>query len=128
MPVSGQVKVDVVFHDKTSDSLKVVGLESGQIVTSGKVAQVTGTCATTAVTINPASLTYRDSAGELVTFTTVSRVAVSASGSPVVLQDASVFKLRTSGGRVAVCDGGSGSMTINTTAGTASYSVVLYGT
>jgi hypothetical protein len=62
MAIDGRINVDVLFHDTDGTaSLKVVSLEDSTAYTTGQVAIVTGTCGTTAVTINASSLTYKDS-------------------------------------------------------------------
>jgi hypothetical protein len=86
MPINGRINVDVLFHDTDgTTSLKVVSLEGSTEYTTGKVAIVTGTAGTTAVTVRTGGpgLGYRDSSGQLVTFSDVRRVLFAWNGSAV---------------------------------------------
>ena len=133
--VKGRIAVDVQFTDSTTSSgvqsLKTVTLQDATEYTSGKVAVVTGTCGTAAVSVAISPSVYRNSAGSLVSFATIERVAFSAS------LNASVdVAHRTGGGdnvitsrdgQVAVVDT-PGVTFVYTTAGTASFTLVIYGT
>lgn len=141
MAINGRINVDVLFHDTDgTTSLKVVSLESATDYTAGKVAVVTGTCGTTAVTIANlgGALAYRDASGAQVLFSSFDRMAVQGS-SALILAGAGQYadmSLVSTGGRVAVCDKPpqelivpvSGSLNIRTKSGTASYTVVIHGT
>jgi hypothetical protein len=136
MAINGRINVDVLFHDTDgTTSLKVVSLEGSTEYTTGKVAVVTGTVGTAQVSVNTAPTTYRDASGAFISFSNISRVAFSASGSQVVevLSNDSGRSLAASmSSMVAVgsCNV-SGSLDIqfpNATAGTASYTLVMYGT
>ena len=136
MAIDGRITVDVLFHDTDGTaSLKVVSLEDSTEHTSGKVAIVTGTCGTTRVTIDPASLTYKDAAGDTVAFTSVRRIAFKASGPPVALIRgglSAAISAWSVGDLCVVSEQLSGSIVVGnygllTTAGTASYTLVLYG-
>ncbi len=133
--VKGRIAVDVQFTDSTSSSgvqsLKTVTLQDATEYTSGKVAVVTGTCGTAAVTVAISPSVYRNSAGSLVSFATIERVAFSAS-----LNASIDVEQRTGGGdnvitsrdgQVAVVDT-PGVTFVYTTAGTASFTLVIYGT
>ena len=132
MASDGRINVDVLFHDTDgTTSLKVVSLEDSTAYTTGKVAIVTGTCGTATVTINVAPSTYRDASGALVSLASVERIAFAAT--PGANIDTGQ---RTSGGdnvitsrngQVSIVDVPSVSW-VYTTAGTASYTLVLYGT
>ena len=135
MAIDGRINVDVLFHDTDgTTSLKVVSLEDAAAYTSGKVAIVTGTCGTSATTITLAAAGYKDASGADVTFSSLSRLAFSATGStPVKCSEATgdlvVF---SDGGRVCVTgvkpSGSAVEIAVDATAGTASYTLVLYGT
>ena len=132
MAIDGRINVDVLFHDTDGTaSLKVVSLEDSTAYTTGKVAIVTGTCGTATVTINVAPSTYRDASGALVSLASVQRIAFAAT--PAANIDTGQ---RTSGGDNVITSR-NGQITIvdvpsvdwvYTTAGTASYTLVLYGT
>ena len=138
MAINGRINVDVLFHDTDgTTSLKVVSLEDSAEYTTGKVAIVTGTVGTAAVNLSIAPTTYKNSSGDVVSFASVSRVAFAASGANLVkcygdsiaLGEWQVF---SRAGHVAVseaCDtaGGFG-VPVTGTAGTASYTLVMYGT
>lgn len=142
MTIEGRIAVDVGFSESTSSSgvqsLKRLSLTDATSYTTGRVAIITGTCSTNAVSISYAPTTYKDSSGAAVSFSTVSRIAFSATASGSAYArcadwnvDAAVF---SSGGRVAVTDvdvaqgGNTFSVNVMGTSGTASYTLVMYGT
>ena len=132
--VRGRIAVDVQFTDSTTtsgvQSLKTLTLQDATEYTSGKVAIVTGTVGTTLVQIDAApATTYKDAAGNLVAFAGVQRFAFSATGAPVRLNQDYVT-VESSGGRVCVsnANGFDDPFTVETPAGTASYTLVMYGT
>ncbi len=142
MSIEGRIAVDVGFSDSTSStgtqSLKRLSLASTDNYTTGKVAIVTGTCSTNAVSIGFSPTTYKDASGTAVSFTKVNRIsfAATASGSAYARcadwnVDVAVF---SSAGRVAVTDvdvaQGGNTFTVNVagTSGTATYTLVMYGT
>ena len=136
MAINGRINVDVLFHDTDgTTSLKVVSLEDSTEYTSGKVAIVTGTVGTTAVSLYAADGSglvnlYKNASGNAVGVINVERIALQAS-SPVTVDDTdlSLFKLVAGNNRASVCSvAGSASGSIYANAGTASYTVVLYGT
>lgn len=141
MSIEGRIAVDVSFADSvTSDgvqSLKKISLVDSTSYTSGKVAIVTGTCATATVTVTGvAPATYRNANGDLVVFSEISRAAFAATPAALCYQQggsSDAPKLFSSGGRIAVSDmnpeqENDAAWFSETTAGTASYTLVLYGT
>ena len=141
--VKGRIAVDVQFTDSTSSegvqSLKTVTLQDATEYTTGKVAVVTGTCGTQAVIVATigSALSYRDASGSQVVFSSFDRMAFSGSQG-LVLAGAGQYadvSLCSTEGRVAVCDKPppdlvvpvSGSLNMRTKSGTASYTIVLYG-
>ena len=136
--VRGRIAVDVQFTDSTTasgvQSLKTITLQDATEYTTGKVAVVTGTAGTGAVSIDPASLTFRDASGQLVSFAQITRVAFSATGSQLVevrSNDSGERLAASKSSSAAVCDCSDvGSLDIGlatATAGTASFTLVLYG-
>jgi hypothetical protein len=139
MSVRGTIAVDVAFTDSTttasSSSLNTITLRDATEYTTGKVAIVTGTVGTTQVSVNTTPTTYRDASGAFISFSNISRVAFSASGSQVVevLSNDSGRSLAASmSSMVAVASCNVfGSLDIQfptATAGTAFYTLVMYGT
>jgi len=141
MSIEGRIAVDVSFADSaTSDgvqSLKKITLTDTTSYTSGKVAIVTGTCGTALIAAaSVAPSTYRDASGSIVSFTAVTRAAFSATPAARALQEGSAEdapRLFSAGGSVAVSDmdpeeDNQSDWFVQTTAGTASYTLVLYGT
>lgn len=140
MAIDGRINVDVLFHDTDGTaSLKVVSLEDSAAYTTGKVAIVTGTVGTAVSTIYEAGVptTYKDSAGNAVTFTSgpsVTRLAFSSDKRVEFFVSASDARLSSENNRVAMTcllGGGADAITAQAmtgTAGTASYTLVLYGT
>jgi len=136
MSVSGRIAIDVEFIDRTTtaagSSVNTITLRDATEYTSGKVAIVTGTVGTSAVTINGNSLSYRNAAGQLVAFNEYSRVAFQCSRDCTATDADSNENRCRSSGNVSLCDwqpvGGSIDLQPFFTAGTASYTLVLYAT
>lgn len=132
MAIDGRITCDVLFHDTDgTTSLKVVSLEDSTAYTSGKVAVVTGTCGTTevAVSINPG--TYREASGSAVNFSSVSRFALSATPGGVAYQEGDTSQVVSKSGQIAITSpqqSSSDDVLVAATAGTASYTLVIYGT
>ena len=129
MAIDGRINVDVLFHDTDgTTSLKVVSLEDSTAYTTGKVAVVTGTCGTTEVTLYTSGVTnYKNASGDAVTINTIELIAFQATGQRVRFYDGYAERY-ASGGVVNVAQPEGVSMSVYTTAGTASYTLVLYGT
>ena len=130
MAIDGRINVDVLFHDTDGTaSLKVVSLENGTNYSTGKVAVVTGTVGTAQVTINTSPSTYRDSSGALISFSSISRFAFAASAASICQGTSQDELLRSDAGRVGVTDASnpSGFSVAKLTAGTAAYTLVIYG-
>jgi hypothetical protein len=140
--VRGTISVDVAFTDSTTvsgaQSLKTIVLRDATEYTTGKVAIVTGTVGTGVVTIQTSPSQYLDASGENVDFDTddgfIRRIAFQAIGTRCKL-DFQGGDLAYSSGAVSVIDtlgvvSGGDALTItrDTTAGTASYTLVMYGT
>ena len=134
MGLDGRINVDVLFHDTDGTaSLKVVSLAGSAAYSSGKVAVVSGTVGTSQQSISTAA--YRDAAGQEVSFSSVTRVALQSSGREVRYLQSSIPENvgLISLGQLAVGDLSPVfpsliNHRIRTTAGTASYTLVLYGT
>ena len=136
MSIEGRIAVDVSFADSATSagvqSLKKITLTDTTPYTSGKVAIVTGTAGTAGVSISIPH-TYRNADGSLSTLAAPSRVAFSATGGNLVqLVDTNFLSLQSKSGAVSVSDmepsDGSLSIQVIGTAGTASYTLVMYGT
>jgi hypothetical protein len=136
MSIEGRIAVDVSFADSATSggvqSLKKITLTDTTPYTSGQVAIVTGTAGTGTVNISIPP-TYRNADGSLSTLAAPSRVAFSATGGNLVrLTDANLLSLQSKSGAVSVSDmepaDDSLSIQVIGTAGTASYTLVLYGT
>ena len=135
MSLEGRIAIDVAFSDSAAStgtqSLKRLVLASTDAYTSGKVALVAGTCGTAAVAIAVAPSTYKDSSGSAVSFATVTRFAFAASAAAVCSEAAGAGVAISGGSRVAVSDsrsGGTSGFNVSAYSGTASYSLVIYGT
>jgi hypothetical protein len=137
MSIDGLVSASVLFHDRDGTaSLKVVDLSGGDSYTTGKVAIISGTAGTSSVTIQCQPTTYKGASGEAVSFTTVRRIAFSASRQTQVKDALTSQRLLESDGDVSITrfvssgDGEQGpSLTITPgyASGTSSYSIVIYG-
>ena len=82
MSIEGRIAIDVNFADSSDatgvQSLKKISLVDTSSYSSGKVAIVTGTCGTAAVSIALAPTSYRDSSGSGVWFYFVCGIVLSA--------------------------------------------------
>ena len=135
MSIEGRIAVDVSFADSATSSgvqsLKRITLTSTDSYTTGKVALVSGTCGTAAVAVAVAPSTYSDSSGSAVSFATVTRFAFAASAAAVCSEATGVGVAISSGSRVSVGDsrsGGTAGFNVSAYSGTASYTLVIYGT
>lgn len=133
MSVRGKFAIDVQFADSTSgggvQSLKTVALQHASEYTDGKVAVIAGTCGTSAVTVAISPTTYRDAAGAIVSFGSISRAAFSADAAGRVKCDGTGdWTLYSRAGQIAVSEAfETASFSISTTAGTSAWTLVLYG-
>ena len=135
MSIEGRIAVDVSFADKSEttavQSLKKLSLTDTTSYSTGKVAIVTGTCGTAAVTISLAPTTFRDASGSLVSLATLSRMAFAADVQSKCQPAGEDELIVSSGNRVAVTEvlsAASVQVSRVGTSGTASYTLVLYGT
>lgn len=134
MSIEGRIAVDVAFSDSSAgtgvQSLKRLVLTSTDAYSTGKVAVVSGTCGTAAVAVAVAPSTYKDSSGVAVSFASVSRFAFAASAAAVCSEADGEGVAITGGNRVAISDGrsgGTGGFNVSAYAGTASYTLIIYG-
>jgi len=130
--IEGRIAIDVNFaHGATASgvqSLKKIQLVDTKSYTTGKAAIFTGTCGVDIVTlVNDGVTTYKDASGSAVTFATVKRCAAQIAGTTVIVYDNTSTLLCTDG-VAAVFEPTSKTITVNTFSGTASYTVVVYGT
>jgi hypothetical protein len=138
--IKGRFGVDVLFTDSTvaggAKALKTITLQHATEYDFGKIAVVTGTCGTAVSTVSLAPTSYRNAAGDLVSFATVSRVAFQADGPALVACDGSggfgvnEFTIYSRAGQIAISDvteTSSFSINVTGTAGTANYTLVMYG-
>ena len=132
MSIEGRIAVDASFADKTDgtnvQSLKKIQLTDTDAYTTGKVAVLTGTCGTDFVTlVNDGVTTYKDSSGSAVTFQSLARCVASNAGTHVIVYD-TLNTVIAQNGNLVVFQPLLKTITVNTFSGTASYTVVLYGT
>jgi hypothetical protein len=133
MSIEGRIAIDVNFADSSDatgvQSLKKITLVDTDSYTTGKVALFTGTCGIDTVTlVNEGVTTYKDAAGSAVTFTAVRRCAAQVVGTNAVMYDGLFNTLVCTPNDVCVFVPATKNLTINTLTGTASYTVVVYGT
>lgn len=129
MAIDGRINIDVLFHDTDgTTSLKVVSLEDSTAYTTGKVAIVTGTCGTTGVSVSPATPAFKNAAGQDVTFSNIVRFAFRADPAGVIVSGVSTIGRSKNDVCVWNADGFStAAYSIRSFTGTASYTLVLYG-
>jgi hypothetical protein len=133
MSIEGRIAIDVNFSDSSDaagvQSLKKISLTDTDSYTVGKVALFTGTCGTETVTlVNDGATTYKDAAGSAVTFSAVKRCAAQAVGTNAVVYDGAFNTVVCTPSDVCVFTPATKTVTVNTQSGTASYTVVVYGT
>jgi hypothetical protein len=135
MSIEGRIAIDVNFADSSDatgvQSLKKISLVDTTSYISGKVAIVTGTCGTAAVTIAVAPTVYRDASGSVVSFSAVSRIAFAANPQASCAVPGEDENIVSSGNRASVTDvqnPSSLSVRKTGTSGTAAYTLVMYGT
>ncbi len=142
MSIEGRIAVDVSFADSSDatgvQAIKKISLTEATPYTTGQAVIVTGTVGTGVVTVQTSPSTYRDASGAIVDLDEndgfIRRIAFQAVGTRCKL-DFQGGGLAYSSGAVSVIDtlgvvSGGDALTIarDTTAGTASYTLVLYGT
>ena len=132
MSIDGRFQIDVLFHDTDgASSMKILSMDSGETVTSGKVALVTGTIGTATLTFSRQPIAYTAADGGTVSFSFVERVALQASPH-VELTTAPSKTYFASGNRVGVyeltgSERTASTFSVRTTTGTATYSLLVYG-
>jgi hypothetical protein len=132
MSIEGRIAIDVNFAD-SSDATSVLSLKKISLIdtdsyATGKVALLTGTCGTDVVTlVNDGVTTYKDASGSAVTFSTVKRCAAQVASTNAIVYD-NTSQVICTPGVAAVFEPSSKTITVNTFSGTASYTVVVYGT
>jgi hypothetical protein len=138
--IKGRFGIDVLFTDSTvaggAKSLKTITLQHATEYDFGKVAVVTGTAGTAVSTVSVAPTTYQNAAGDAVSFASVSRVAFQADGPNMVACDGSGgcgiddWTIYSRAGQIAVSEAletSAFSINVVGTAGTANYTLVMYG-
>ena len=136
--MNGRIIVDSQFTDSATAtailSTKVVTLQTSTEYDSGKIAVVSGTVGTSAVTVTFASPGYTSAAGVPVTFSNVSRLVFSAgsttlvrctgvtTGKPAALSRASQAAVSEVGSTETAV-----TIAVDAASGTSSYTLVLYG-
>lgn len=133
MAVSGTVNVSASFVDTDEStgvvSEKKVSLASADVHTGGKVALVTGTCGTAVVNVDLTSLGYRNAAGDEVSLSIVQRMALKANPGAFAEFVDSGEKLKSLCDRVSIecVQNTDDTIHVYTTAGTSTYTLLLYG-
>jgi hypothetical protein len=139
MSVEGRISVDVVFHDTDgTNAINVVSLQDSKEYTTGKVAIVSGTIGTTEIAFRTydagdASSTYRDASGSLVSFAAITKVALKSTAPTRALvfgDESASISLAIPGGDVLIypCNvTPNDAVSVRSFSGTASYTVILYG-
>jgi hypothetical protein len=133
MSIEGRIAVDVNFADSATSggvqSLKKIALTGTTPYTTGKVAIVTGTAGTAGVEVLAVPTTYKDAGGNAVSIAAVKAFAFSATGAPCrCAQDYAVVESSNGFACVSLANGADDGFFVSTTAGTALYTLVLYGT
>jgi hypothetical protein len=135
MSIEGRIAIDVSFADSTNttgvQSLKKISLVDTTSYSSGKVAIITGVAGTTTAAIATSPTVYKDASGSAVSFSTIERVAFSATPAASIDTGQRIYDgdntISSRNGQVTVVDVPSVTF-VYTTAGTATYTLVLYGT
>lgn len=150
MAINGTIGVSALFHDTDgTTTINVVSLESSNAYTTGKVAIVTGTAGTAAVSLgNIKGTTYRGADGQQVVFNEINQVAFRITGEPRVCTVTAQFDGESygslhlvSGGGVAISDINKSGLALEADADyaaviqplynygtTGTYTILIYGT
>ena len=75
MSYNGRVNVDALVHDTTTGAIKVLDLESSELIAT-KAALITGTATFGGFIVDPTSTGYKDSSGDAVTFSDVTAIVI----------------------------------------------------
>ena len=134
MSLDGRFNIDVVIHDIDGTSqLNVLSLESTDAASStAKAALVTGTIGTQVVYISRQPIPYTAADGTSVSFSFVERVALQGNPHIELTTNALGQKYFASGNRVGLYEMTGSERTnttfaLRTTTGTATYSLLVYG-
>jgi len=135
MALNGRITIDALFQETDgTTSLKIVSLEDTKNYTTGKVAIVSGTVGTAGVELwsvgNGLQFGgYKDSSGNAVTFSGVSRIALKGNGNGVEVKDIDLntVELVSIGGDLAVGNNIGQNLFVLSLGGTASFTAILYG-
>ncbi len=138
MSIRGTVIVDTTCTDSATasgvETVKTIAIQTSDEYTSGKVAVVSGTCGTSAVTITLSAPGYTAASGTAVSFSNVSRLVFSATGTALVkcvggATGKPLVLSRAEQGAVSEVGATETSLqiSVDATAGTASYTLVMYG-
>jgi hypothetical protein len=141
MSLLGRFAIDVNFTDSTlgdlTKSVKTVALQHATEYSDGKVAVVTGTVGTAVINVDINAPAFADSTGAAVTFSSISRLAFSATGANMVRcasdqLDGTGYAMTvySRANQIAVSESledNEFEIGVVGTAGTASYTLVLYG-
>jgi hypothetical protein len=129
--IEGRISVDATFHDKDGDeSLNVVSLSASREYLTGKVACVSGTVGSSYQTIPVDPSAYRDASGELVSFSDASIVVFQCSANAQISEASGSAYSRALANTPVVLhseQGGIDGFSIRTDSGTATYTLVMYG-
>jgi hypothetical protein len=139
--VLGRFTIDVNFTDSSigdpTKSVKTVSLAHATEYSSGKVAVVTGTVGTAVINVDCNTPAYTDSSGAAVVFSSISRVAFSATGANMVRCASDqldgvgyAMTLYSRANQIAVSESiedNEFEIGVVGTAGTSSYTIILYG-
>ena len=141
MSIEGRIAIDIGFTDTYAtgsvQSVQRIALTATDSYTSGKVAVLTGTITTAGTTLAIAPVAFIDASGGQVSFTSVERAAFKCSQDAVLSDVGSLTKIRSKSNSVSFANVNLASGDVVTlqrtspvdwTAGTASYTVFLYGT
>jgi hypothetical protein len=140
MSVEGRISVDVLFHDTDGmNAINVVTLQRSKEYATGKVAIISGTASNSpdVVYVPQNGIGYRDASGEIVTFSSVSALAVfgqdivaEALGIAPGFEEAGVFSSVYSGGdimSVTQLPYAAEEIRVRAANSSSSYTLILYG-
>lgn len=135
MSIRGTIGINAKFFDRSElsgvSSMKALSLHDVGEYTDGKVAIVSGTVGTATATISVSPSTYRDAGGSLVSFAAISRVAIQADRR-VILKNSADLAVISSDTLASVSDAQDDAGPLRLfpgyTSGSATYTLVIYGT
>lgn len=133
MALSGTINASISFLDSASssgvESEKKLSLSSADVYTTGQVVVVTGTVGTSAISVDISATGFRNAAGNEVTLSLVNHAGLVATATTFAEFGGDAVKLCSNSNDLAIScvDNEAGPVSVYTSEGTATFSLLLLG-